>query len=584
MSNMSGNINKNGDKNDHNDGSGSDTNTEVSHSPSLTPVSTKDMEVVEPSSVGHHKTEEYTVVIEIDNLPPDKNWKQVKYLLGGIVNPKSIIAIKFCPLITSVAPPFMTFQNCIVTLKFPESRINADVSYLLYKLNSYHWDYFNLYAFVLSLPSVEMYNTAPPHLYSSYANVKNLPSEPQNNFEFRHTKEDNFHETYASDTFEGGPQFNPQFVEGHGLHYPNPHMSQIPQISPTHHNQSMFHPSMLKMPPSTLPRQAYHQRQHVQNHEAPLHVHRYYDNSQYYSMNERNIKTSKKKDSSGLSTIINERKKHSILKLVNETSLKLDDMHILETPENSLKNRKKLQQIFNENIFRTQMTARNMYQLQIENFPPYLQTETEVEEINEISADIKCIVTDRAEKYSRIKWSVLKEFIKLKCLNFLNKQVSNNNNKVSIKQSDKEMSSSDDTKKKIFSDNEISLVANELSLNDTSSTTKNFYVGMYEDHDELLKVEIIPSDSNKESETEKAGSSHEQNGNSIEQNKSVKYMMGTFYKAVVGFHDKEFYNICMRAINDQEFALGYKLKVAELPPLNMDSKPSVGREKNDPIR
>ena len=42
------------------------------------------------------------------------------------------------------------------------------------------------------------------------------------------------------------------------------------------------------------------------------------------------------------------------------------------------------------------------------------------------------------------------------------------------------------------------------------------------------------------------------------------------YNAIVGFHDKELSDLTFESLQDQEYSLGYKIHVMELPPFDED--------------
>lgn len=98
------------------------------------------------------------IFVRIDNLPPGKTWKQVKYLIGGIIHHSNVIKVKMLPLMSSIVPPFIPFQSCVVSLR--GGLDGSSLNELLVSLNTFQWDYYNLYAYTLPLP-IEMGGLPP---------------------------------------------------------------------------------------------------------------------------------------------------------------------------------------------------------------------------------------------------------------------------------------------------------------------------------------------------------------------------------------------------------------------------------------
>ena len=101
------------------------------------------------------------------------------------------------------------------------------------------------------------------------------------------------------------------------------------------------------------------------------------------------------------------------------------------TPSQTQINHKRLKHIFNEKSFRKQMTNRGMWQLKIINFPPYIPIEflekLSESDFNELMNQEKFTVIEikekgQLEKFGRLRWTVLKDFIKLKCPKLLRLQ------------------------------------------------------------------------------------------------------------------------------------------------------------------
>lgn len=365
------------------------------------------------------------VYIRIDNLPPGKSWKQIRYFIGGIIHHSNVLQVKLLPIITSIVPPFPQFQSCIVTLKRNDSQLNK----LLVELNSSQWEYHPLVGYVIP----------PPSHHNPMA-----PATPS-------------HPPPASSL-----QFFPQFMM--------PPQMMIPQPASV----------------TSTPRQ-YHSHPHQNNQQRFFHQ-----------------------------------------------------------PESEADHHsRKLRQIFNEVGFRKQMTSRGMCQLLLENFPPCLQLEREdVEQDHHQQHQsllpssqgtaaaqtdpLPVLVTSNPERYGKLKWTVLKDFIKLKCPKLL----------------------------------EI----------ETTTNTREFYVGVYEDHELDIELKVVDKDVNTDSPASSTqiledttvaldSLSLAENGSS-----PPRIVRATIFKAVVGFHSPDLCNMCLANLQGQEYSLGYKLKVQKLPP------------------
>lgn len=307
-------------------------------------------------------TDNRAIYLRIDNLPPGKTWKQVKYLIGGIIHHSNVLKVKMLPLMSSIVPPFIPFQSCLVSLR--GGLDGSSLSELLMSLNTFQWDYYNLYAYTLPQP-MEM----------------GAPGEERGRF------------------------FQPPM--GH------------------------FHQGF---------------QQAVPELKAGL--------------------------GDGLGA----------------------------------GNSRRLRQIFNERSFRKQMTGRGMWQVQLSNFPPFLKLdtmETVSPEDDQALQDkgVPELETEQPEKFGRLRWTVLKDFIKLKCPKLLNLE--------------------------------------EKAADGIENNTREFYVGVYEDAEEQVRLKISGE---------------------------TKIVKSTVYKAIVGFNDKELCDLCLENLQGQEYSLGYRLKVAHLPP------------------
>ncbi|AMD19990.1 HCL161Cp [Eremothecium sinecaudum] len=235
---------------------------------------------------------------------------------------------------------------------------------------------------------------------------------------------------------------------------------------------------------------------------------------------------------------------------------------------------RRLAQIFNENSFRRQMSQRNMHQLKVSNFPPCLHWDEVVkttsvaasdsvakeggeesksataegsdasegkktnsapgpqphvlqDEKNEIVPDLT-IMTSHPERFGKLKWTILKDFIKLKCPKLLEME--------------------------------------NKSHGAVLSNTREFYVGVYEDSSIRVEIILLP-EGEPDKIIEGPLSSEQENELKIDKTKRFK-VQATLFKAVLGFHSKQLCDLCLEAMHDEEYMLEYKLQVERLPKLN----------------
>lgn len=176
---------------------------------------------------------------------------------------------------------------------------------------------------------------------------------------------------------------------------------------------------------------------------------------------------------------------------------------------------KRLKHIFNEKTFRKQMTSRDMYQLKLTNFPPCYLLETLTPTENDPDAP----TIKQLEKYGRVRWTILKDYIKLRC-----PQV--------------------------------------MALQGESDNTRSFYVGVYEAKESRTKVNVLDEQTDDDS-------------------------ISTFeidtveYNAIIGFHNKELYDECLKQLDNQEYANGYRLQASPLAEYK-DPSPTVAIAENSP--
>ncbi|CUS23272.1 LAQU0S09e01046g1_1 [Lachancea quebecensis] len=383
--------------------------------------------------------------IRIDNLPPGKTWRQVKYLVGGMIHHTSILQVKMLPPVQSIVPPFIPFQSSIVSLK----RSDAQLSRLLMELNGYTWEYYPLVA----------YAVPPLHVPSSAGYGEGLGL----GFGF------------GSASAGAGGAHSAGDIPG------SPHVpgsAPTPMMMPFTPMPAMYFPPLAQEPFA----------RHVQPHG------------------------------------------------------------------------KKMRQVFSEESFRKQMSARGMWQLLLEGFPPCLHWDVNGADGATFHQSPPLgpppavhISTAHPEHFGKLKWTVLKDFIKLKCHKLL-----------------------------------------EMDNMGATTNTREFYVGVYEDCEVRTDVEIPEQNSDHKAngaevsdkclkeqtpETTATGSPTGSPTVSAEQeleeatqsisrlsvSSSHRVVSATVYKAIVGFHSRELCDMCRESLQDQEYSLGYKLKVTELP-------------------
>lgn len=418
--------------------------------------------------------------IRIDNLPPGKTWRQVKYLVGGMVHHTNILQVKMLPPVQSIVPPFMPFQSCIVSLKRSDSQLNR----LLIDLNGYTWDYYRLVA----------YAVPPLHTPNGGAMGEQAP----------------------------------------------------PMMMPYAPMPTMYFPSV---------------------HQSSF---------------------SRQLQQSG----------------------------------------KKMKQVFSEESFRKQMTARGMWQLLLEGFPPCLHWDVSSNDTSRRASQLEPTITIRTshpEKYGKLKWTVLKDFIKLKCHKLLEMdstgatantrefyvgvyEAQEVNVDVDLKVDESRPNPAQDSNQ-VHSES-------QSGTNPPHDTPQEAEEAKHNDQDHYqnqnrLQNQNYAEDPEKDNAQSRAGTQNrtasgkvleqeedkangekknteEPNGgiplfeaselenhpdvedaaHSLEQlslQPSHRVVSATIYKAIVGFHSRELCDMCLESLQGQEYSLGYVLNVTELP-------------------
>lgn len=688
-----------------------------------------------PVSVFKHKRQQplYNnnnnfILIQIDNLPPNKSWKQIKYLIGGIIHHSNVLQVKLLPPMSSLVPPFIVQQSCLVTLT---NTLNEElVNDLISTLNSYTWDNYDLYSYIIpsssslapvpfppipfnpssysvamspsssfsssssspsssSLPFTthDPYSTSNiPFDFISYqnflqqqqqhnnnntSNINIQPEMKQKKEQVNYVKNSSSSRSSSSLPFRGLPfiypmfppttyfpqkqyrepqqqellkhsatslskkntvdtSFSPAFLPGspknnnnnkismpskpkkknHGFVFENkekqeakPFPSFVPTVatSPLPSELSLNQqPGMMLLPqPTSMPpifptsnllppfsfplpplpsqstsksfsiRQTPHGKKSRSNYntntspppQQPVFTTQVYNKNLPSNPNTTIITATSSSSTNGSpkGLVPKFKKQYSYFsppppQYINPYDTNNDaiskngfgemapfyfpeqfkdmmglttNMRFIYPPlsshkrnANPFKQPKKLKSIFNERNFRKQMTERSMWQLKLENFPPYLLPETEtpikngtLNQEENIKVDI---VTTTIERYGKLRWTVLKDFIKLACPTLLDLRGQYNE-----------------------------------SIGDT---TREFYVGVYEAEEINLIVEIKPEDNMGQSD--------------IGESKKLVQMEAILYNAIIGFHNKEYFDICLKNLQNKEYSLGYKLHVTELPPYN----------------
>ena len=452
------------------------------------------------------------IYLRIDNLPPGKTWKQIKYLIGGIIHHSNVLQVKLLPPVTSIIPPFVTFQSCLVILR---GSLNPNaLNKLIRTLNTYQWDYFDLYVYELPIlnpmfPNKNSDNGIPPS--NSTLPISPLLQRPQTLFSPQ------MQGTPISKNVPGPPPPPPP-----GPPQPN-QMSQSPHSQP--------HPPIsvanMQPPPSPFP-PAYPFLMPSNNFSGKI-----------VQPLPPPPPPAPPATSSSVSRFVNAYNNSASQRQYNPRAFdghniiqrkSISNQYLTSQNKTNKSRFKMFKNIFNENAFRKQMTNRGMFQIRLENFPPYFQIESlrllennQNIKINDYKDTVILPNRDAMGKYCRLKWTILKDFIKLKCPKLL--------------ELDKKRSMNAPTLTAGYS----GMSQNEHR--DVKNNTREFYVGVYEYETTkfLLRFQSEPAE-------------------------KTYSITGILYKAVIGFHDKEYCDLCLKLLQDQEYSQGYKLRVLELPP------------------
>ncbi|AHY75945.1 ADI_G0030760.mRNA.1.CDS.1 [Saccharomyces cerevisiae] len=573
------------------------------------------------------------IPIRIDNLPPGKTWAQVKYLIGGIIYHTNILQVKMLPPMTSMVPPFITFQSCIVILK--NSIDNESLENLLLTLNTYQWDYHDLFVYLLPYT-----NDSPslryPEISDSNNDVRSAPDETKRSISPRYashvssvTPQPPSASTPPSQFFSFSPEVSLRKNESiTPLPTPVPVPVGVPPLAPPPHGP--FSTSMLPMlgaPPGTLPNMQmpyqttlpsptaaattggplaspthYPRRRHFY-HQNQSQFQKYMHNSprnpdtgtgprlsQQHHLSLRNNKINPSYNEISALYNLNMASNSNNNGNIPTTSTNGDDRALQAknggtiTPSQTQINHKRLKHIFNEKSFRKQMTNRGMWQLKIINFPPYIPIEflekLSESDFNELMNQEKFTVIEikekgQLEKFGRLRWTVLKDFIKLKCpklLRLQERQFLQQQNEASL------LNESMDALKISENENTNGSANNSTYTNGGPRTsinnTREFYVGVYEDHEEATLLRFKLPEDELEEFNRNLPTTFAQSGNvsdSEGDSKAKYFKVSTIvYNAIVGFHDKELSDLTFESLQDQEYSLGYKIQVMELPPFDED--------------
>ena len=465
--------------------------------------------------------------IRMDNIPPGKSWRQVRYYIGRFINPKCISHINIFSTMANYPQPFKPIQSCMI---FLESTISdSDIQKLLEGINELGWEGFNINVEVIPndtfVPHMEPFAMAtsvsgpaaiPRHMAMT-APFQGIAPTPLirsgstntmkgvNNGSLRRDGQAQTPQNNQGISLTGShlpymmvpsPMFPPMGMGPYGI--PPPFLSSMsPQNGAprynngTEHFRSTQHSFLPRYPQPPLPENRMHHQ----------------PNWRRATNNSRNTNS------------------YASQSYIDGVSYPLNGMSIIQLAPNTLEeiafrthNKKGNPKqdktgifLFNEENFRRQMNERHMFQLKLENFPPHLLLDTKKRILNEDSVDVD-LNTDSVENFIKLRWTVLKDFVLQQCP-------------------------------------ELHKLQNSSSSTFSKETTREFYVGVYEVKKTTLNVKI---------------------------GKDLFSFNAIFFNAIIGYDDKSLRDMCFDKLNGLEYSLGYKLTATKLEPegpsLNGDSK------------
>lgn len=455
------------------------------------------------------------IKIRIDNIPPGKSWKQVRYLIGGFIHHTALSHVNILSPMIRYDQPFNPIQSCIVYME--SSTTNSQANELVKKLDLYIWEGYTIRACVIPkdifTPGMATYpaqnsmsvpTPMPPPLAMNVPFQAMMPILPYQSNSMSPLKG----ESIGSSSPEGEACPSRQ------------NSNSPPKLSPP--SYVMFQPSMVPpmmgnmygmgppMPPLMRPQNG---RPHPNNdldHICPMQGS--YQNviPQPFVPRNQMLRPSNWNMGPRPSNIA---PSYSSNSYINGTSYPINGAPMLETSPSScndialmtssksmdFRHSKNLKVIFNERNFRKQMTERDMFQLKIGNFPPHLIPDT----LNPVDGANKVdLETNHMETFVKLRWTILKDFVKQKCP-------------------------------------ELVKLQNSSSSSFSMDNTKEFYVGVYEEGSETLLLKL---------------------------NQQLYSVEAVNFGALIGFKDKTLFEMCYDILKGIEYAPNYNLTVTKLAP------------------
>ncbi|CDO93089.1 unnamed protein product [Kluyveromyces dobzhanskii CBS 2104] len=278
---------------------------------------------------------------------------------------------------------------------------------------------------------------------------------------------------------------------------------------------------------------------------------------------------------------------------------------------------RKLKQLFNETSFRKQMSSRSMYQIKFTNFPPCLHWDEIIkfkttgvagQHVTRASDVPSLIVkTTEPEIYGKLKWTMLKDFIKLNCPELFENTSSfefyvgvyesgeldveiqikeGKNEEVVVSEEGPETGTAIKKEENFSSDHaaekckedvregsgdsssdspdvETSPKTVRSDVKDLGETKKDVIAVSETDSDKLKDVHLQEHQETEESEHKKSEEDSVQTDNS--NGSTEKYMIkATIYEAVVGFVNYDKFLKCLHTFQGKEYGLSHKLVLEAL--------------------